>query len=68
VKNISKNFSYPSQCPTTLAMIDGEMISKILHIIETFLNRIKPQNRSQSSFAKQEEFSFVKDSQRTYLS
>ena len=49
-------------------MIDGEMISKILHIIETFLNRIKPQNRSQSSFAKQEEFSFVKDSQRTYLS
>ena len=37
------------------------MIIKILHIIETSLTRIRPQNRFQPCFAKQEEFAFVKN-------
>ena len=35
------------------------MITKILHIIETVVNRIRPQSRIQPCFAKQEEFAFV---------
>ena len=37
------------------------MITKILIAIETVMNRIYPQNRFQPCFAKQEEFSFVKN-------
>lgn len=43
------------------------MITKILHIIEAVRNHIQPQNRPQSSFAKQEEFSFVKDTQKSFI-
>ena len=35
------------------------MITKFLHIIETVISRIQPQNRFQPCFAKQEEFAFV---------
>jgi|GEM_PF-513754 hypothetical protein len=35
------------------------MITQILHIIETVINRIHPQSRIQPCFAKQEEFAFV---------
>ena len=40
-------------------MIFSEMITQILHIIETVINRIYPQNPLQPCFAKQEEFTFV---------
>ena len=37
------------------------MITKILIAIETVMNLIYPQTRFQPCFAKQEEFSFVKN-------
>jgi len=39
--------------------IAGEMITKIQHIIDAFMNRIRPQSRTHTCFAKQEEFCFV---------
>jgi hypothetical protein len=61
-ENIRKKFlPSPSGCPTTLDTIAGEMITKILIAIETVMNRICPQTRFQPCFAKQEEFSFVKN-------
>ena len=66
-KYFSEKISSPRRCPTTLDTIAGEMITKILHIIETVMNRIQPQNRFQPCFAKQEEFCFVKDTRRTFL-
>jgi hypothetical protein len=62
----SEKFSSPRRCPTTLDTIAGEMITKILHIIETAMNRIHPQILCQPCFTKQEEFAFVKN-QRSFL-
>lgn len=61
----SEKFSSPRKCPTKIVKVAGEMITKILHIIETTLSCIRPQNRCQPCFAKQEEFAFVKV-QRTF--
>ena len=38
--------------------LTSEMITKILHIIESAIHRIHPQNRLQPVFVKQEEFVF----------
>ncbi len=42
-------------------MIFSEMITQILHIIETVMNRIYPQSLFQPCFAKQEEFAIIKN-------
>jgi len=41
------------------------MITKILHIIDATINRIRPQTHSQPCFAKQEEFAFVHDKSKS---
>ena len=47
-------------------MIFSEMITQILHIIETVMNRIYPQSLFQPCFAKQEEFSFVHSKSKSF--
>ena len=49
----------PSGCPTEVVSATGEMITKILLIIQTSLTRIRPQNRIQRRFEWQSEFLFV---------
>jgi hypothetical protein len=44
------------------------MIAQILHIIETTLSRIRPQNKSRSHFAWQSEFLFVQEKSKLTIS
>jgi hypothetical protein len=53
-----KKFSSPSGCLTGVGKVAGEMITKILQIIETVMNRIHPQSRSPRAFCSQTEFPF----------
>jgi len=60
-KYFSEKISSPSRCPIGVDRVSLEMITKILIAIETVMNRIYPQPPFQPCFAKQEEFSFVKN-------
>ena len=65
---IVKKIPSPSGCLTGFGRVLGEMITKILHIIETVMNRIHPQNRLQPCYTKQEEFSFVHSKSKSFFS
>jgi hypothetical protein len=62
-KNNSKKYPSPSGCPTDLVKAPGEMITKILHLIQSTLLRFRPQRLFQSQSAKQEEFCFLPKNQ-----
>ena len=44
------------------------MITQILHALDAVINRILPQNESQSSFAWQSEFLFIQEKSKLTLS
>ena len=44
------------------------MITQILHALDAAMNRILPQNESQSSFAWQSEFLFIQEKSKLTLS
>jgi hypothetical protein len=62
-----KNFCTPSGCLTGAVRVAGEMITKILHIIETVINRIHPQSQSRGPSAWQREFLFIQEKSRLTL-